>query len=265
MGLLSRASTLDENVKPKGLAFSDFINKYSFKICALLDKNAADYFVMDSIGFDARSVLSAISTADFWQGICPQAQKIYYFSGLKKSPLMQLLSANLKESILDISVYKNSASQIFFCQGQLSEEAARDFDNILCQPHKTDIFELNPLIKKSSVVLLLKLNFSQALDSFLSSEYKNKEHYQLIKEAITKEFYNRFPCRYNLPDASCMNGPFGLKTVFVSGKAYSIELITSHMILNLKEVLENYAEQVQITFAGTADSCEKVKSFLQAE
>ena len=62
-----------------------------------------------------------------------------------------------------------------------------------------------------------------------------------------------------------MNGPFGLKTVFVSGKAYSIELITSHMILNLKEVLENYAEQVQITFAGTADSCEKVKSFLQAE
>lgn len=265
MGLLSRASTLDENVKPQGLAFSDFINKYSFKICALLEKSAADYFVMDSIGFDARSIVTAVSTADFWEGICPQAKKVYYFTGLAKSPLLQLLSSNLKETITDISVYKNAASQIFFCEGKLSDEAAKDFDNILCEPHKTDIYELNPLIKKSSVVLLLNLNFSDAVESFISSEYKNKEQPELIKKAIVKEYYNRFACRYNLPDATCMNGVFGLKTVFVSGKAYSIELITNHIILNLKEVLENYAEQVQVTFTGTADSCEKVKSFLQAE
>ena len=65
MGLLSRANTLDELKNNPGLAFSDFINKHSLKICALLEKKANNYIVTNSIGFDAESIISATSANFF--------------------------------------------------------------------------------------------------------------------------------------------------------------------------------------------------------
>ena len=48
-------------------------------------------------------------------------------------------------------------------------------------------------------------------------------------------------------------------------KAYSVELIKNHLINSLKEILDNYACQIKIDYNGTADSCDKIESFLQAE
>ena len=264
MGLLSRASILDEEKLP-GLAFSDFINKHSLKICALLEKNASNYVVSNSVDFDAASILTATSTIDFWKGICKEVGEIYYFAGLDKSPLLQLFSFNLKDNISDISVYQNSHSQILLCEGKLSQAAVQDFENISSCPRENNFLELNPLIKKNSVVLLLNLDFAKAIEAFLSSENLNPQLNDALKKAILNEFYNRFTCRYNLPDATVMVNDSGLKTVFVSGKAYSFELIKNHILLNLKEVLEDFAKETVIDFSGTADSCDKVKSFLQAE
>lgn len=264
MGLLSRASILDEEKLP-GLAFSDFINKHSLKICALLEKNASNYVITESVDFDAASILSATSTIDFWKGICKEAREIYYFSGLDKSPLLQLFSFNLKDNISDISVYQNSSSQILMCQGKLSPQAAKDFENISTSSRENNFLELNPLIKKNSVVLLLTLDFTKAIESFLSSKNITSQQTDSLKYAIFNELYNRFTCRYNLPDATVKFKDFKLKTVFVSGKAYSFELIKNHILLNLKEVLDDFAQEILINFSGTADSCDKVKSFLQAE
>ena len=48
-------------------------------------------------------------------------------------------------------------------------------------------------------------------------------------------------------------------------KAYYLKKKKNHILLNLKEVLEDFAKETVIDFSGTADSCDKVKSFLQAE
>ncbi len=64
MGLLSRASTLDKTDNIPGLAFSDFINKHSIKTCALLQKEASNYIVKNSIGLDAYSILSRVLARD---------------------------------------------------------------------------------------------------------------------------------------------------------------------------------------------------------
>ena len=265
MGLLSKASNLDENLQTPGLAFSDFVIKYSLKICALLDKNASNYVVINSAGFDARSIMSATSTIDFWEGICKEPGKVYFFEGPDKSPLLQLFSFNLKDSIKDISVYKNSKSQILICERKLPEAAGKDLENITCEPHENKIPALNPLIKKNTVVLLLKFGFAEAANGFLNAENKNTELTDVYFKALMNEVYNRFTCVYNLPDATVKSGIDGIKTIFVSGKAYSIELITNHLFLNLKEVFENYSDLIKVDFSGTADSCEKVNSFLQAD
>ncbi len=266
MGLLSRASTLETtDIKP-GLAFSDFINKHSIKTCALLEKHEADYIVTNSIGFDVHSIVSAVSTVDFWNGICKSDNKIFSFSGLQKSALLQLFSSSLKENLDVISTYRNSKGNILLCEGNITVEAAKDFELISNIDHQNDIQQINAQIKDGSVVLLFKINFSDAVKACYEKEFNNSNlEYSNFERAVFNEIYNRFCCNYNISDATIKNGINKLKTVFVTDKAYSVNLITHHIVLNLKETLEAYTDMIQIDFAGTADSCEKIQLFLQAE
>lgn len=265
MGLLSRANTLDELKSNPGLAFSDFINKHSLKISALLEKKASDYIVTNSIGLDAESIITATSTPDFWEGICKNSGQIYTFKDSEKTKLLQLFSFNLKENLQELSVYKNKASQILISSGSLTEQAAKDFEAISSNQHKNNYLNLNPLIKENSVVLLLKIDFSEAIKAYYSSAKDKISDFELFNKALMKELYNRFCCRYNISDTTIQTNQFALKTVIITNKEYSVELITHHIILNLKEVLNDNADFTQICFSGTADSCEKIKSFLMAE
>lgn len=265
MGLLSRANTLDELKSNPGLAFSDFINKYSLKTCALLEKKQADFIISNSIGFDAESILSATSTADFWDGICPNAGQVYNFKDSDKTKLLQLFSFNLKDNLQELSVYKNTASQILLCSGTINAECAKDFETISSAQHENNILNLNPLIKENTVVILLKIDFSEAIKGYYLSAKDKISDFEAFNKALMNEFYNRFCCRYNISDTTKQINEYSIKTVIITNKEYSVELITHHIMVNLKEVVQDNADFIQICFSGTADSCDKIKSFLQAE
>ena len=247
MGLLSRASTLDETEIKQGLAFSDFILKYSLKSSAMLEQNDMYYIITQSIDFDAYSIISSNSTCDFWNGICKENKKIYKFSGNEVSPLLQLFSSNMKEKIEEVYIYRNSDSKILLSLNEISESATQDFENITSDIHSINIF-------------------SEAIESFLQSELKtNNSIFEKAKLAIFNEIYNRFVCFYNLPDATVKADKLLIKTVFITGKAYSVELITNHFIFNLRDLLGNNAELIRVDFCGAATSCEQIQNFLQAE
>ena len=264
MGLLSRASNLDEKIPD--LAFTDFILKHSLKFCALLEADNSNYYVSSSVGFDVNSIFTSISTVDFWKGICKETSKIYIYEGSELNPLLQLFSFYLKDNIKKLFVYKNSASRILICQDQLTKEITDDFENINSGRHNPDFLQLNPLIKENSTVLLLKLDFNNSIDNFINSEIKDKIiETESFKNACLNEIYNRFTCFYNSPDATVLFDNNILKTIIVADKAYSMELIKNHLLLNLKDILKESTKLVQIESAGTAASCDKVRSFLQAE
>ena len=265
MGLLSRANTLDELKSNPGLAFSDFINKHSLKTCALLEQKASNYVVTNSIGLDAESIITATSTPDFWNGICKDSGQIYNFKDSEKTKLLQLFSFNLKDNFQELSVYKNKASKILISSGSLSEAAAKDFEIIGSSQHENNYLNLNPLIKDNTVVLLLKIDFSEAIKGYYLSAKDKISDLDSFNKSLMNELYNRFSCRYNISDTTIQTNQFTLKTVIITNKEYSVELITHHIILNLKEVLNDNADYTQICFSGTADSCEKIQSFLQAE
>ena len=266
MGLLSRASNLDEiEIKP-GLAFSDFVNKFSLKKCAVLELHDSHYCITSSIGFDALSILSSNSTCDFWDGICKNQNELYRFEGSSISPFIQLFSDKIKDELNVIYVYKNSLSKILLSLNQISKECTEVFEEINNELHDTDVMALNPYIKENSVVLKFSLDFTEAIESFLSSEIKgNSTLSELYANAILNELYNRFVCFYNCPDATVKNNKYILRTIFITGKAFSIELIINHIILNFREVLGDYAELVQVDYCETATSCEQIQNFLQAE
>lgn len=265
MGLLSRANTLDELKSNPGLAFSDFINKHSLKICALLEKKSSKYYVINSIGLDAESIFTATSTCDFWDGICIDSGKIYNFKDSENRKLLQLFSFTLKDTLQELSVYKNKDGQILISSGSLTNEAAKDFEIISSKQHENNYLNLNPLIKENSVVLLLKIDFTEAIKALYLSVKDVVSDNEIFSKSLMNELYNRFSCKYNISDTTLQTNQFTLKTVIITNKEYSVELITHHIILNLKEVLNANADYTQICFSGTADSCEKIQSFLQAE
>lgn len=266
MGLLSRASTLDEIEFKQGLAFSDFILKYSLKSSAMLEPNDMYYIITQSIDFDANSIINSFSTCDFWNGICKENQKIYNFTGNDISPLLQLFSSNMKDEIKEIYIYRNSSSKILLSLNEITKEAAEDFENITSDVHSINIFALNPQIKENTAVIKLMIDFSEAIESFIQSEIKNNDSlFEKAQMSIFNEIYNRFVCFYNLPDATVKAGKYLLKTVFITGKAYSVELITNHFIFNLRQLLGNNAELIRVDYCGAATSCEQIQNFLQAE
>ena len=266
MGLLSRATTLDTAKALPGLAFSDFINNHSLKICALLEKENPNYNVTNCIGFDAHSILSASSTSDFWDGICPDQGKIYTFTDSQKNQLLQLFSFDLKDNLHEFAVYKSSQNKILLCAGKLTSDTVKDFEKVCNEEHKNNIERFNSLIKDGSVVLLYKLEFLDAAKAFFDSESRNSVlSFEAFLAAISNEVYNRFACRYNISDTTIKNNSHSIKTVIFTDKAYSVELINQHLTLNLKEVFNNYATHINISYSGNADSCESIKLFLQAE
>ena len=266
MGLLSRASILDENEIKPGLAFSDFITKHSLKTCAMLEQVDSNYCIKHSIGFDSLSILSTLATVDFWNGICKEGQKIYKFSESERSPFLQLFSETIKYNFKEIFVYKSQGSHILLSLNPITDIIAQDFELLDDGIHCVNVFSLNPQIKENSTVLQFTLDLSEAIDSFLSAELKSNDSLKKLAAAsITDEIYNRFSNYYNSPDTVIKSENGIIKTVFITGKAYSVELITNHLILNLKEVLGNYAELIMVEYCGTADSCEQIKKFLQVE
>ena len=266
MGLLSRANTLDKTEKNPGLAFYDFIKKHSIKKCALLEKNASNYIVKNSIGFDAQTILTATSTVDFWNGICKDSGKVYTYTNESKGPLLQLFSFNVKDYIQEVYVYKNSSLQIFISLEKLSDAAVKELEGINNDEHKINVQNLNPLLKEGSVVLLFNIDISKASESFYAAKSQSSNlDYALFSKALINEINNRFISYYNNSDSSIIVNDFCLKTVFITEKTYSTDLIINHIKLNLKEVLENYSDSLQITFAGKANSCEEIQSFFQAE
>lgn len=266
MGLLSRANTLDKIEKNPGLTFFDFVKKHSIKKCTLLEKNASNYIVKNSIGFDAQSILSATSTVDFWEGICKDSGKLYTYSNENKGPLLQLFSFNLKDIVQEVYVYKNSSLHILLSLEKPSEQALKDFENINEIEHKINVLKLNPLLKEGSVVLLFTIDISKASEAFYNAKSKASNlDYAFFLKALMNELYNRFICCYNGSDSTIKENDFCLKTVFITDKAYSSELIINHIKLNLKEVLEDYTDSLKIQFAGSADSCEEIESFFQAD
>ena len=266
MGLLSRASTLDEKEITKKLAFTDFIIKHSLKACAMLVQDDVHYLINQSIGFDALSHIKSFSTSDFWNGIFKDSHKIHNFSGSELSPLLQLFSDSLKEQLKELYLYKNSNSDILLSFEEITSDMAKDFENIAVQTHSINIRELNPNIAEGSVLSEFIINCSEAIDSLILSELSSdKEHKAEFQKSIMNEIYNRFSCIYNYPDSTVISDETSLKTIFITDKTYSVDLLTNHIILNLREVLANHAELIEVEYCGKADSCEQIENFLQAE
>ena len=264
MGLLTKAGNLE--IK-KDLAFSDFVNKYKLKFCAVLEKEDNFFLIKNSIGFDGASILSSYSTEDYWFGICENLNELNVFTleNGTLNPLLQLFSFAQKDDIEKISVYRPSENRIFIlCNQNFPKESISDLYRIGNCKQTTKIDNLNRLITRESKVIKMQVDFQEAVDSFIQAQIRDKKKAVLFHESVYNEISNRFICYFSKEVAFNLE-KYIIRSVFVVTRDLTQEHLVNHIILNLSGVIGNYSEIMTFTVDGIANSIPEIKDYLQVE
>lgn len=234
-GLLKKANLLSMK---KGLAFSNFIQKYKSSIFAIFTKQDNFYFISNSLGFDGESILASYSTIDFWEGLISENNKIYNFSNDDNTLLkmLQFFSFEMKEKITKVSIYKNNDKIIFLCNEELSNEFIHDV-NFLNENYESfdNSFKNN-----------YSISLKPAVDSFIMEKAKYKASiHAVFRQALNHEILNRIILFFNCKDFS-LNFSNSLIQLN-SNITIDEKLLLTHLIFNINEVIGNKSKLIELS------------------
>ncbi len=264
MGLLSKAGNLDSK---KELAFSEFINKYKLKFCAVFEKEDNFFLIKNSIGFDGPSIISSYSTQDYWDGICDEVNVLNIFSNENRTltPLLQLFSFAQKDDIESISIYKTSPTRIFmFCNQAFPKNCIEDLPFITDTESKINLHSINHLITREAKVLKMEVDFQEAVESFIQAQVKDKHKALKFHDSVFNEISNRFLCYFS-KNVSLNISEHTIRTIFVVTRDLTQEHLVNHIILNLSGVIGNYSEIINFNIEGIANSIPEINEFFQVD
>lgn len=264
MGLLSKASFIsDDNVK---FAFSEFVLKYNVKTFAVFVLNNGYYSIGNSIGFDGSSLITSLSTKDFWDGVCAKFNKTYSFSTTDKTlnPILQFFSFEIRDDINSISIYRTEDKIFMLCNKDFNNELIEDMLHIDSSIDYVNLNLFNKDITKDSKVFLYEIDFTEALETYFAMKQKNEDKDDLLKKALYNELVNRFSCYF---------AKYGVKRISESSirillnvdKSIHEEHLICHIVYTLQEVIEAASELINFENKGIATSLIELKDFIQAE
>lgn len=263
MGLLSKASEITTVNK---LAFPNFIISHKIKTFAVFQLNNNYYSIVNSIGFDGTSLLSSLSTKDFWDGICPDNNKIYNLQSDNKSlnPMLQFFSFELIEQIKYVSLYKSDDKIFMLCNKDFDQSIISELNNIDYVSDYINLDELNKQISKDSKLIKSEIIFSEAINNFISLKGKDIENKENAKSILLQELQNRFKC-YLAPYSTKVLSDNTVKSLFNVDNSILDEHLICHLVYNLRSVIGKSAEMLSFNMEGIADSIAEIKSYLQVE
>lgn len=264
-GLLKKANLLNQE---KGLAFSSFIQKYSKKTFALFTKTNNFYFIKTSLRFDGLSILSSYSTSDFWNGLIPGKNKVYNFiqndNSLNK--MLQFFSFNMKEKISMVSIYAMNDMIILLCNEEITDDFIHDISLLNADNKEFDLSRINQDYVSKYSVLKYKLNYLEAVESYVELKTKKqREISEIFKNALLSEISNRLNNYFYAPNLTITTKVFNNNIIIFSEEKVNAELLLNHLILNLRDVIENCAELIEVEYIGKAETYNEIKDFLKVE
>lgn len=275
MGLLSKAETIDfaelnsakQNSIIKKISFSEFICKNKITSCALFENIDDKYFITNSVGFDANTIISSESTKDFWNGLCSE-NSVKNFSKKENtiSPLLQFFSFTMSENLESISVFKTANKVLIVCNKEITAEMKNQFLQIENNFSKPECENLSSLINSKSKCLNCTINFEEAIDSFLSSNVKDKNVSAIFKKSLFNEFANRIIGYTNIDAVKVFeDDSYKVKAIFVTKNDTPFQLLMTHLIMNLREVIGDFSDLLEIFSEENCQTFMQLKNFLQEE
>ena len=264
MGLLSKASFV--STSKSELAFSEFILKYNVKTFAVFLLEDNYYSIESSIGFDGSSLITSLSTKDFWDGVCAELNKEYNFSktGNTPNPILQFFSFEIRDDIHSISIYRTEDKIFMLCNKEFNEELIEDMLSISPSLNSIDLDLFNKEITKDSKVFLYEIDLSEAIETYLAMKQKKTEHDILLKQSLYNEIINRFSCCFAKHAVKRLSEN-RIRILLNVDKSIHEEHLICHIIFVLQDVIENAAELINFENKGIATSLIELKKFIQVE
>lgn len=256
----------------KRLDFYEFTKKYNLKICAILEAYKNNIVVSNCVGFDGITIISTLSTIDFWTGTIPSRNQWYKFSTSDNTiaPFYQFLSFNLKEKIENIYIYYTDSDKILLLCSDTEIDLTDDkylLDDFthLVESEDKEIDNTKIEIDVDSTITKYSLEIEKAVKTFLALNLTNLEFLDYFKKifynAIFYElnnFLNRHYYIYHTEE---------VKFNFISliKTDISDSLFIEHLKKNLAPLLDEEVNLLVLHNLGKASSYSEISSFLKAE
>lgn len=260
IGLLKKSMLLDSKNQ---LDFFEFTQKFKIKYCAIFKHFTDGYRIINSIGFDGISIINSFSTKDFWDGLLPEKNKIYFFDNKNNSilPFYQFFSFSLKNNFNSIYCVKDSKENILLICS-LDEQISYDFEiikyfnNLTYEyiQHKDELCNIDFSQKFQKV----SINLEESIISFLKKNSTSNS--EITKKAIVNEIFNSIRLFSESSFLVSLDKNNNIKLLISS--SIPIELFTSHLIINLKEKLLEFSQLINIKTEGKLNSYSECFSYL---
>lgn len=265
MGLLQKSLMLSEK---KALTFLEFINKYKIQKCLLLKKHNNDFLVSNCIGLDLDTIFSSISTNDFWLGSIKENNKLYFFDEENLlRPFLQLFSANDKEQIKLLYIYKTEDTILLICEQSNSNiDLLNELNNEVIKIKEDTDFDEVPHFDKENkeFIQLFKLTFDNKINSYIQEKLINKDYLDLLQKAVENRIINQLKQNLNSKDfiVNCNN--FVFKFTMTTITKIPQVLLKQHLQSTLNKVLTETSYNFVLEDCGIADNYEELSNFLKA-
>lgn len=282
MGLLKKANNFltDENLqnesefstkkkaendseKNKLFAFFDFLKKYdvsSFAIC----QSSGDFFtIKDSLGFDGKTILRFKISRSDCASLFGENKNIVAINVDNFDFLSNIFSDAQKDKNPEFSFCKINDNFLIICDRKITDSALKDFFNI-DNRQNVDLDSIKKKFSQNYNAYAVEIDFQKAIETFVRACPDKKIENETLFSSIFAEICNRFFYFYNLPQFSKRSGDYILKTCFFAKEKFPDEILINHIIYNLKEILENSAEIINVAIKETKNFSE-VQDFYKAE
>lgn len=266
-GLLKK--TLSILNKKTELDFFEFTKKYSLKFCAIFLKSENLFYISKSIGFDGKSIINSVSTQSFWTGsIEKEGWHFFDKKDAKIKQFYQFFSFELKDSfdylyvwysqnqILMIpSVHKFEQSELTSISNDLPTlcEYSAKFDlSLLDNDYKLSFFKYN-------------IDILKPISMYIEKNVDNTSFISLLKSSLISELFGRLQQYFSYPNIVLMDDNSNVKVLVASKKEINLELLKTHLLLNIENVIENFSEYMEISSEGISKSFSDASSFLKVD
>ena len=243
VGLLKKSLLASTTSDSRRLDFFEFTGKYKLEICALLKNENGNFRITNCLGLDGESVCLSVSTSDFWEGIIPDAEKLYTFNNsVETLPFFQFFSTQIKDIIKTIQIIKTKQNSILIICNKTIEQTSDFISDVnTIQNTQVEFNSNNEKIDSSKYAKEFEIDFSQALESFMLSNSKN--HVQFTK-VIVQELFHNLCC--NFPEPEKLLYSEDGKFIFYVTEDIPLELLSNHLRIENNFILGNNSELISV-------------------
>lgn len=267
MGLLSKTISLANSNK---IDFKQFTKKYNISLCAVFSKINNDYIITDSIGFDGISIISSISTSDFWEGtIKNKIDWLFYKTNEEMLPFYQLFSFNQKDKITGIVIKRLEDKILMVCSTnsfifEPTPELSQDLLNIsFLYNNKINIENITK--QKDEEIYKFELDFSSAVNFHIQKNLRNTEYAGTVYDSISKEIVSFLEKSFPKPNIVSKISNSKIHIGNISNISIPFNLLQNHLIGELYSILDEESKLISFTNQGKSNSYKDLVDFLQAQ